>query len=160
MKFYIDLMAEGGCVGILFTNPENVAVYTGTTVHTEDEALWGHPLAERFALECDFHFFFKGDELPKLYTVPKTEIAGYDSEGGLFAGSYHFSLRDEPMYYIDRDGKCFLITPDSSNFMDMGLSWRDKMIPTDAIEVFSNREEADRKYKIWEWKDLLKEGDL
>lgn len=161
MTFYIDLTAEGGCVGILFTNPENTAVYTGTTVHTEDEALRGHPLAERFAKECDFHFFFREDGLPELYTVPKVEVAGYDSQGGLFAGSNHFSIRDpEPMYYIDREGKCFLITEDSSKFLDMGLSWREKMVPTDTIDIFSNRAEAEQKYRIWEWKDLLKEGDL
>lgn len=160
MTFYIDLTGEGGCCGILFTQPENTAVYTGTTVHTEPEQYRDHPLAERFAKECDFRFFFKGEELPKLYTVPQTEIGGYDSEGGLFAGNCNFSLRDEPLYYIDREGKCFRITGDSSQFLEMGLSWRERMEPNDAIEVFASRAEAEQKYKIWEWKDLLKEGDL
>lgn len=161
MKYYVDLTGEDGCVGILFTNPENTAVYVGTTVHTEEEKYRGHELAERFARECDFHFFFKGDQLPELYTVPQTEIGGYDSRGGLFAGSYNFTLRElEPMYYIDREGKCWLVTEDSSQFLDMGLSWREKMVRCDDIEVFANREEAERKYRILEWEDLLKEGDL
>lgn len=161
MKFYVDTTGEDGCFGILFTNPENTAVHTGTLVHTEEEKYRGHELAERFARECDFHFFFKGEELPKLYTVPQTEIGGFDSQGGLFAGSYSFTLRkQEPMYYINREGKCFLITEDSSQFLDMGLSWREKMVESDAIEVFANRAEAEQEYRILDWKDLLEEGDL
>lgn len=160
MKYYIDLTNEKGCVGILFTHPENTAVFVGTTVHTEEAKLRDHPTAKRYAEECDFHFFFDGDELPAFYTVPQTEIGGCDSQGGLFAGSYHFDLRGEPLYYIDRDGKCFLITENSGEFLEMGLSWREKMVLTDAIEVFASREEAERKYKIWEWEELLKEGDL
>lgn len=160
MTYYIDLTGEDGCVGIAFTRPENKAVYVGTTVHTEEAKLRNHPLAERYARECDFHFFFKGDELPELYTVPKTEIAGYDSRGGLFAGIGSFLLRDEPLYYIDRSGKCFLITRDGGTFLDMGLTWREKMVPVDSIDVFSSRAEAEKTYRIWTWETLLKEGDL
>lgn len=161
MKYYIDLTNVHGAVGILFTQPENEAVYVGTTVHTEDAKLRDHPLVKRYAEECDFHFFFNGDTLPELYTVPGAEVGGYDSQGGLFVGGYVFSLRDpEPMYYIDRDKKCWLITENSSQFADMGLEWRDRMVPTQAIEAFASREEADRKYNIWEWEELLQEGDL
>lgn len=160
MKFYIDLTGMDGCVGILFTNPEHKAVYVGTTVHTEAEALRGHPLAERYAKECDFHFFFRGDTLPGLYTVPYAEIAGFDSRGGLFAGSDSFSFRGEPLYYIDREGNCFLITENSSDFLDMGLTWRERMVPSNAIEVFDSRETAEQKYRIWDWEELQKEGDL
>lgn len=160
MKYYIDLTGEDGCFGILFTNPENQAIYVGTTVHTEEERFREHPLAKRYAEECDFHFFFRGEALPSLYTVPKTEIAGYDSQGGLFAGSYDFSLRGDPLYYIDRERRCWLITEDSGELLGMGTSWRKRMVPTDAICVFENRAEAETQYKIWEWKELLKEGDL
>ncbi len=160
MKYYIDLTKRKNCVGFLFTHPENEAVFVGTTVHTEESKLRDHPLAKQYAEECDFHFFFDGDQLPKLYTVPKAEIAGYDSEGGLFAGSYDFDLRGEPLYYIDRDKKCWLITDNSGQLLDMGRAWREKMIRTDMIDVFASREEAEQKYKIWEWEELLKEGDL
>lgn len=158
MKYYVDLTSENGCFGILFTHPENVAVYTGTLIHTEEVKLRSHPLVERFAKGCDFHFFFEGDELPKLYTVPQTEIGGYDSEGGLFTGSYYFTIRDpEPIYYIDREGKCFLITEDSRKLLDMGLSWRERMVPSDTIQVFASRAEAEQKYDIKDVKDLLGE---
>lgn len=160
MKYYIDLTKENGCVGILFTHRENEAVYVGTTVHTEEAKLRDHPLVKRYAEECEFHFFFDGEELPELYTVPQTEVGGYDSEGGLFVGSYNFDFRKNPMYYIDREKNVFLITENSGELLDMGMEWREKMVPTDAINVFANREEAEQKYKIWEWENLLKEGDL
>lgn len=160
MKYYIDLTKEEGCVGILFTHRENEAVYVGTMVHTEDTKLRDHPLVKQYAEECDFHFFFDGDDLPKLYTVPQTEIGGFDSRGGLLAGGSSFSFGEKPLYYIDREKQCFLITENSGKLLEMGLTWREKMIPTDAIQVFANRAEADQKYRIWEWEELLKEGDL
>lgn len=160
MKYCIDLTASDGPMAILFTSRENEAVYVGTVVHTEDAKLRNHPLAKRYAAECDFRFFFKGDELPKLYTVPQTEIGGYDSEGGLFLGSHSFDLRETPLYYLDRDRKCWLITECGAGLLEMGMEWRKKMIPTDAIEVFADRAEAEQKYRIWEWEELLKEGDL
>ena len=160
MKYYIDLTTSDGPMAILFTNRENEAAYVGTTVLTEAAELRDHPLAKRYAKECDFYFFYAGDELPELYTVPRTEIGGYDSCGGLFAGSPEFTLGEEPLYYIDREKQVFLITENSAEMLEMGMNWREKMIPTDAIEVFAGRDEAERKYKIWEWEDLLKEGDL
>ena len=160
MKYYIDLTGTDGAMGILFTNRENEAVYAGTTVHTEDAKLRDHSLAKRYAEECDFHFFFKGDELPKLYTVPQTEIGGYDSEGGLFLGSNHFDLRETPLYYLDREKNVFRITENSGELLKLGMEWREKMVLTDAVEVFAGRAEAEQKYRIWEWEELLKEGDL
>ena len=160
MKYYIDLTGVDGAVGILFTHRENEAVYVGTMVHTEDAKLREHPLVKRYAGECDFHFFFKGDDLPELFTVPQTEIGGHDSEGGLFVGGQAFSFRDTPLYYLDRDGNWFLITERGGDFLEMGMEWREKMVPTDAVEAFASRAEAEQKYKIWEWEELLKEGDL
>lgn len=160
MKYYIDLTTSDGPMAVLFTNRENEAVYVGTTVHTESAELRNHPLAKRYAEECDFHFFFDGDELPVRYTVPRTEIGGYDSRGGLFVGRDDFVFRDGPLYYIDREKQVFLITENAGEFLEMGRNWREKMVPTDAIEVFAGRAAAERKYTIWEWDDLLKEGDL
>ena len=160
MKYYIDLTGVNGAVGILFTHRENEAVYVGTMVHTEDEKLRDHPLVKRYAGECDFHFFFDGDALPALYTVPQTEIGGYDSRGGLFAGMNGFFLRDKPLYYRDREGNWFLIGETGGDLLEMGMEWRERMVPTRRIEAFSSRAEAERKYQIWEWEELLKEGDL
>ena len=160
MKYYIDLTASDGPMAVLFTNRENEAVFVGTTIHTEEPKLRNHPLAKRYAEECDFRFFFHGDELPELYTVPWTEIGGYDSQGGLFAGSDGFGLRDGTLYYIDRDRKCYLITENCGEFLELGMDWRETMVPTDAVEAFADRAEAERKYRILDWEELLKEGDL
>lgn len=160
MKYYIDLTASDGPMAILFTDRENEAVYVGTMLHTEDAKLRNHPLVKRYAAECDFHFYFDGDEMPELYTVPQTEIGGYDSHGGLFVGGQVFSFRETPLYYLDRERNCFLITENSGELLNLGMEWREKMVPTVAIEVFASRAEAEQKYKIWEWEALLKEGDL
>ena len=160
MKYYIDLTSSDGPMAVLFTHREHEPVYVGTTVHREAAELRDHPLAKRYAEECDFRFFFHGDELPELYTVPRTEIGGYDSRGGLFAGSPDFAPGEERLYYIDREKRCFLITENSGEFLKMGLNWREKMIPTDTIRVFASRAEAEETYKIWQWQELLKEGDL
>lgn len=160
MTYYVDVTGENGCCAILFTDPENKVVYAGTVVHTEEEKYRDHELARRLERECDFHFYFRGDRLPELYTVPQTEIAGFDSQGGLFAGIGSFSLRGEPLYYIDREGSCFLITDDSGKFLEMGKSWRESMVPADDIELFASRTQAEQVYRIWSWQELLEEGDL
>lgn len=149
MTHYFDLSELGGCVGI-FAGPGDMVVCTGMQLHTEPAKYRGCEPAQRFARENDLHFWF-GDERPEvpIYAVPKIEIGGYDSRGGLFAGSPDFTLSQaEPLYYIDRAGRCFLITADSREFSGLGLAWRERMVPTDAIEVFSSLEEARERYNI------------
>lgn len=158
MTIYFDLSDLGGCVGIL-ANPGDTVVCTGTQVHTEPARYRGREAAERFARENDLHFWF-GDEAPQapFYTVPQTELGGYDSRGGFFAGSLDFTLNgEEPMYYIDREGKCFLITAHSREFAGMGHSWRERMVPSDAIDIFPSLAAAREKYDIHRPRD---EGDL
>lgn len=160
MKYCIDLTAAEGAVGILFTHRENEAVYVGTTVHTEPEQYRDHPLVKRYEAECDFHFFFGSDRLPMVYTVPKTEIAGFDSRGGLFAVTEGFSLTHGHLYYIDRNRRCYLAAQDGESLLKLGMAWRNRTVPADDLEAFDSRGEAEEKYKIWDWEDLLKEGDL
>lgn len=166
MTYYFDLSDLGGCVGII-ANPGDKVILTGTQVHREPEKYRGCELAERFSRENDLHFWY-GRETPNLsvYTVPKVELGGYDSRGGMFAGCQDFTLRDaEPLYYIDRERRCFLITADSRTFSGMGRMWREQMVPTDAIEVFSSQAEAAQRYQIRRPKDddellaMLKETD-
>lgn len=166
MTYYFDLSDLGGWVGII-ANPGDSVVFTGTRLHREPEKYRGCEPAERFARENDLHFWYD-DEMPRLsvYTVPRVEIGGYDSRGGLFVGSMDFTLRDaEPLYYIDRERRCFMITDDSRTFSGMGRMWRERMVPTDAIAVFSSLEEAMKRYAIRKPKDvdellaMLKEMD-
>lgn len=148
MIHYFDLSKLGGCVGILADSGDQV-VYAGTRIHTEPGKYRHMELARKLETENDFHFWFdEGPDLP-VYTVPKTEIGGYDSEGGLFAGSMEFTLGEsKPLYYIDRQRRCYLITNDSSAFLSMGKAWREALVPTDAIEVFDSYEQACEQYPI------------
>ncbi len=148
MTHYYDLSKLSGCVGII-ADPGDRVVCTGTQIHTEPGEYQQLELTRKLAEENDFHFWF--DEGPKLaiYTVPKTELGGYDSKGGFFAGCMDFTLREkEPMYYIDAQRRCWLITTDSGEFLTMGASWREKLVPTDAIEVFDSYEQARTRYPI------------
>ena len=154
MTYYYDTTDLPGCIGIL-PDPGDKVVFAGTEVHMEPSRYRG-ALSDRFARECDFHFWFD-DEFPavNLYTVPKIQVGGYDSRGGLFACIDSFSVhRDTPMYYISASGSCFLIAPDGREFLERGMSWQKDLLPSDAIEIFSSKEEAKKKYNIRDLKDL------
>lgn len=154
MTYYFDLSELGGAVGII-ANPGDRVVCTGSRIHTEPAKYRGIDLEKRLAEEYDLHLFFDDEPLPETpYTVPLMEIGGYDSHGGLIAGSPHFGFRDTvSLYYIDREKKCFLITDGTRNFMELGKNWRDGMVPLEDAEIFASFEEASRKYPILRPKD-------
>lgn len=153
MIWYFDLSELGGCVGIL-ANPGDQVVYTGTVFHTEPVKYRGCEAAARFARENDLHFWFGEKPELDIYTVPKLEIGGFDNLGGLFAGSPGFALGEaEPLYYIDREHRCYRITGDSREFPGMGMAWRERMVPTEAVEAFESLERAREKYTIFRPKD-------
>lgn len=146
MTHYFDVSKLGGCVGI-FVDPGDRVVYTGCQIHTEPEK-YRH-LAGPFE-NIDFHFWF-GEESPEaeIYTVPRTELGGYDSRGGYFAAMDTLDFREaKPLYYIDREKQCWRITDDSREFVGMGPGWREKMVPSEDLEVFASYEQARERYPI------------
>lgn len=147
MTFYLDLTQLKGCTGLILS-PEHRAVFTGTQIHTEAEEYRDCEPARRLAQENDLHFWFGKAPRIEVYTVPKMELGGYDSRGGWFAGCPDFCLEAEPLYYIDRDRRCWRITDDSREFGDMGLSWRERMVPAEEIRVFASLDEARAQYPI------------
>ena len=147
MTFYLDLTQMKGCTGLIL-NPEHRAVFTGTQIHTESERYRDCEPAQHLERENDLHFWFGEKPRIDVYTVPKMELGGYDSRGGWFAGCPDFSLEAEPLYYIDRDRRCWRITDDSREFGDMGLSWRERMVPAEEIRVFASLDEAREHYHI------------
>ena len=156
MKVYCDVTGEEGCVAV-FAGEGVELVYTGCQVHTESEKLREHPLALRLAEECDFHFWF-GKEGPErlLYTVPQTELAGFDSRGGYFAATEDRWLAGAaPLYYIDRELVCHRIGSEGKAFVDMGLTWRESMVVTDEIEAFADKAAAGEKYDIKSVRELF-----
>jgi len=155
MTVYLDLTKENGCVGVV-VNKDVQLIYTGTELHIEPAKY--RNLAKPFE-ENGFRFWFS-DEKPEvsLYTVPKTQICGYDSRGGYFAALDHLSFREaQPIYYISPDLRCWLVTHDARKFREPFLNWKEQMTPSDAIDVFLSREDAEKKYDIKELKDLWEE---
>lgn len=148
MTWYFDLTRLKGATGLIL-NPGHQAVFTGTRLHTEPEGYRGCEPAQVLQRENDLHFWF--GEAPRIdvYTVPETELGGYDSRGGWFAGCPDFTLEGEPLYYIDRDRKCWRITEDSREFRAMGHRWRQRMVPAEEIRVFASAEEARKHYPIF-----------
>lgn len=155
MRLYLDTTGENACVGVI-VKQEVELILTGVEVHIEPAEY--RCLAGPFA-DNDLHFWFS-DGRPELslYTVPKTQLCGYDSRGGYFAAMEHFSLREpRHLYYITPELQCMHITDDARKFREPFPDWREGMTPSDAIEVFSCRAEAEEKYDIKELRDLLEE---
>ena len=155
MKLYLDTTGENSAVGVIVGREVQV-ICTGTEVHIEPAKY--RDLAKPFEVN-DFHFWFS-DEKPELslYTVPRTQLCGYDSRGGYFAALDSLSFREaQPMYYITPELQCMHITDDARRFREPFPDWRDGMTPSDAIEVFPSRAEAQQKYDIKEIRDLLEE---
>lgn len=156
MKLYCDVTGEDGCVG-LFAGHGVEIVYTGCDLHTESEKLREHPLALRLAQDCDFHFWF-GKERPEQYpyTVPQTEIVGFDSRGGYFAAVEDRWLAGAaPLYYISPDFVCHRIASKGKAFAELGQTWRETMVSTDEIEAFADKAAAGEKYDIRSVRELL-----
>lgn len=148
MTLYFDLTRIKGATGLILS-PGHEAVFTGTVIHTEPERYRDCEQALQMERENDLHFWFGEAHRTGLYTVPKTELGGYDSRGGCFAGCPDFSLEEGPLYYIDRENRCWRITDDSRSFREMGLSWRERMVPAEEIRIFSSLEEALEQYPIF-----------
>lgn len=156
MKLYCDVTEEDGCVG-LFAGHGVEVVYTGCQLHTEPEKLREHPMAVKLAQECDFHFWF-GMERPEklIYTVPRTEIVGFDSNGGYFAAVEDRWLAGAaPLYYISPGFVCHRIASDGKSFAELGNTWRETMVPTDEIEAFPDKTAAGEKYDIRSVREIL-----
>ncbi len=147
MTCYFDLTLLNSCTGVILS-PDHQVIFTGTQIHTEHERYRDCELALRLEQENDLHFWF--GEAPRIdvYTVPQMELGGYDSRGGWFAGCPDFSLEAEPLYYIDRNRRCWRITEDSREFGEMGLLWRERMVPAEEIRIFASLDEAREYYPI------------
>lgn len=148
MTHYFDLSKLRGCVGIL-ADPGDRVVLTGTAVHSEPEKYRDTDLARKLKAENDLRFWFGAAPAAPFYTVPRTELGGFDSRGGFFAGCPDFSLRGEGcIYYIDRDRRCWKITENAGDVLSMGKAWREGMTPCEEIELFDSFEGARQRYPI------------
>ena len=157
MKVYCDLTGENRCIGIL-PSPGTELILTGTEVHTEPERYRDLPLAKILAEQCDVHFFFGADcPQPPFYTVPRTRVFARDSRGGYFATPEEAALDwSEPIYYIHAD-RIFRLSPMGASLADMGMAWRETMLPCAEFELFPDAAAARAHYDIRTVQQLMEE---
>ena len=122
---YVDKPSMGAALGVFFARNIQI-VFTGLDVSTErDEAA-----AAEVSRLCGMDFFLQEQEPEiSLYCVPYLEIFASDGQGGWFAVAE--TLRDGPVYYIDRDRTPHLTTGRSRLFYYMvsDPDWRRKYLP-------------------------------
>ena len=125
-RIYIDKSSTDGAFGVFFARDIQI-VFTGLDVSTErDEAV-----AAEVSRLCGMDFFLR-EQSPEisLYCVPYLEIFASDGQGGWFAVTE--TLRDGPVYYIDRDRTPHLTAERSRLFHYM-------VLPGLAAEVSAGR---------------------
>ena len=72
----------------------------------------------------------------------------WDSEGGYigtFGGTTDMES-DLPICYIDKDRKTYLIAADLKEFLENCKNWKSELKLCEAIEIFTSKEEANKKY--------------
>lgn len=159
MKVYCDLTTEQRCIGIL-PGPDTELILTGTEVHTEPEQYRDIPLARELEECCDVRFFF-GKELQAapFCTVPRSVVFARDSRGGYFVSGEAPAMDwSAPVYYIDSGRNCYRLIPAGERLADMGILWRQTMVPTDEIGIFPDRAAAERIYPIRTLQELMEES--
>ena len=157
MKVYCDMTGENRCIGIL-PDPGTELILTGTEVHTEPENYRDLPLAKDLAERCDVHFFFGADcTRPPFYTVPRTRVFARDSRGGYFVTPEEAALDwSEPIFYIHAD-RVYRLIPVGASLADLGMAWRETMLPCTELEVFPDAAAAKKVYDIRTFQQLMED---
>ncbi len=147
MTYYIDISKANGAIGFIAGEGEKI-ILTGTGIHREPEKY--RSLGEPCAIEKDIHFWF-GEEGPKedIYTVPRIELAAYDSRGGYLA-----LLEDRPVY-IDHQKKAFSL-PAAENILQLPNDWYHRREAMEPIHFFPSREEAEKVFPIQDAREVFK----
>ena len=123
-RVYIDMsQVDGSCVGVFVSGKDVIPV--GTTAYSmpvedRDEEY------QRYADEYDIHFIFDD----KTVNIGGTA----DMESNL------------PICYIDKDRKTYLIAADLKEFLGNCKNWKSELKLCEAIEIFTSKEEANKKY--------------
>lgn len=146
MTYYIDISKANGAVGFIADEGEMI-ILTGTEIHREPEKY--RSLGELYEREKDIYFWY-GEEGPEesLYTVPRIELAAYDSRGGYLA-----LLEDRPVY-IDHQKRAFSL-PEADSILQLPNDWYDRREPIEPIRIFSSREEAEKVFPIQDFEAVL-----
>lgn len=149
---YFDMTKAKGCCGMIPENGETI-VFTGVSVNSmpvsikEEE---GEAYCE-FASKYGITYIFD-DDIPTVdfYTVPRIDIAAFDSLGGYIASVEEPFTFSHPvrLVYISNDRKCYLITNNSTEFMSIVHNWRARLTPYSGVKVYESKDAAKNDYKI------------
>lgn len=157
---YLDVTQEQEAVGIV-ADPGVKVVHVGTTVHREPEELRGHPKAQKWEQDWDLHFLYGADPGPELYTIPRTEVVGFDGQGGWILVTDDVSFEEDNCYYLSRDRAVFHILGGLERDPSTGQTWQERLVPWKGIRVFSSKEEAMTQERILTGvHEFLQQGDL
>lgn len=152
MTQYIDMTNTDGCFGIIAENGERI-VFTGVTINAMPQSVKRKEgeAYDEFARLYDIYFIFD-DKLPSVdfYTVPRTDIAAIDSDGGFIASvGEPFDLRSGgTLVYISKARSCYLITENSANFLSEVTGWKGRLTPYDGIRIYDSKNSAGKDYEI------------
>ncbi len=144
-KMYVDLTGEKGCIGIIAHEAEVIPV--GTQTHSEPEQYRDSEPAARFR-RMGLHFWFGKAPIPDLYTIPQTTLLAHDGGAGRF-----LRTADDSIYYWDGH-RVFCICDGLQSFPE---NWRQAMVPTDALEIYLSRREAEKVHHIYSVTELMEE---
>lgn len=152
MTRYFDMTNTDGCFGVIAENGEQI-VFAGVTINAMPQSVRRKEgeAYDEFARRYDIHFIFD-DKLPAVdfYTVPRTDIAAIDSDGGFIASvGEPFDLRSgATLVYISKDRSCYLITENSAKFLSEVTGWKGRLAPYDGIRIYDSKDSARKDYDI------------
>ena len=63
----------------------------------------------------------------------------------------------EPLYHIDGQYRCHRLIRVGENLADMGMGWRETMVPCGDIDIFPDRGAAAERYPFRALKELMEE---
>ena len=146
---YLDRTTSTQLIVIL-SEKDYTLLNAGTTVYSM-------PVREkndeyrRYGEEYDIHFIFD-DNVPMIpfYTVPQVDIFAVDSSGGYIGtvGETTDLKSNDPICYIDRHHRCYLIAETGKEFLACAGNWKEKLRPYEAAELFASIEEAKQKHEF------------
>jgi len=144
-KLYFDQPQPDGCIGIFLSDAQairaGVSISSMSVKHKNSEYRF-------FADAYDIRFIFD-DDVPAIdfYAVPHVEIFAVDSRGGYFCmpGAADFES-GAPVYYIDKQKKCFLLADNGQNFLKNASHWQNSAVPCADIALYASKAEAEKHH--------------
>lgn len=147
-KVYLDETKSSSCMSVFINDAE--VIKAGATIYAMPVSDKNSEY-QRYADEYDIHFIFE-DNIPTIdfYTIPQVDIFAEDSDGGFIGsiGQMTDFQSDAVICYINKNRKCFFAAKDGKDFLQNVRQWKNSLMSCDDVEIFSSKEEAERKYEF------------